>query len=89
MKMEMEWINVNEELPESKDDSVLVCSVDGSKYDEYGFPEGGIDMVHIQDYFNDITAGLDENGNQLYTKRYIEMGITHWMYLPELPISSK
>ena len=46
-------------------------------------------MVHIQDYFDDITAGLDENGNQLYTKRYIEMGITHWMYLPELPVSVK
>lgn len=87
--MEMEWINVNDELPESKDDSVLVCSVDGSKYNENEFPEGGIDMVHIQDYFDDITAGLDEKGNQLYTKRYIEMGITHWMYLPELPFCGK
>lgn len=87
--MEIQWIDVNDELPESKDDSVLVCSVDGSKYDEHGFPEGGVDMVHIQDYFDDITAGLDENGNQLYTKRYIEMGITHWTYLPELPVSVK
>ncbi len=85
----MNWVSVNDALPESKDDSVLVCSVDGSKYGGNGFPEGGIDFVHIQDYFDDITAGLDENGKQLYTKRYIEMGITHWMYLPELPMEAK
>lgn len=85
----MNWVSVNEALPESKDDSVLVCSVDGRKCDDNGFSEGGIDFVHIQDYFDDITAGLDENGNQLYTKRYIEMGITHWMYLPELPEDAK
>lgn len=85
----MNWVSVNEALPESKDDSVLVCSVDGSKCDDNGFPEGGIDFVRIQDYFDDITAGPDENGNQLYTKRYIEMGITHWMYLPELPEEAK
>ncbi|MCR8603270.1 DUF551 domain-containing protein [Salmonella enterica subsp. enterica serovar Typhimurium] len=85
----MNWVSVNEALPELKDDYVLVCSVDGSKYDDNGFPEGGIDLVHIQDYFDDITAGWDENGKQLYAERYIEMGITHWMYLPELPEEAK
>lgn len=69
-----EWISVDERLPESKDDGVIVF-----------FPNGAIETVHIQDYFDDITAGVDERGEQQYTKRYITQGITHWMTLPEPP----
>lgn len=54
----MRWINCEERLPESKDDSVLV----------YFSENGSIEMAHIQDYFDDITAGFDDNGNQLYSK---------------------
>ena len=67
----MEWIKCSDRLPESKDDSVLVCSVSGSAEGSYGFPKGGFDMVHIQDYFDDVTDGFDENGKQKYTKMYI------------------
>ncbi|MGG5195300.1 DUF551 domain-containing protein [Citrobacter sp. S5] len=81
----MEWIKCSDQLPESKDDSVLVCSVTGSGDNTYGFPKGGFDMVHIQDYFDDVTDGFDENGKQKYTKMYIHAGITHWMPYPELP----
>ena len=70
-----EWISVKDRLPESKDDSVLAF---------FG-EQRSIDMVHIQDYFDDITDGLDENGNQRYTKWYIHQGVTHWMPLPEPP----
>lgn len=69
-----EWISVNERLPELKDDGVLVF-----------FPNGAIETVHIQDYFDDITAGVDDFGVQVYTKWYITQGVTHWMPLPEAP----
>lgn len=81
----MEWIKCSDRLPESKDDSVLVCSVTGSGEGNHGFPKGGFDMVHIQDYFDDITNGFDKDGNQLYTKWYLSQGITHWMPYPDLP----
>lgn len=68
------WIKCSDSLPELKDDSVLVY-----------FSNGGIDMVHIQDYFADITNGVDMNGNQLYSKWYTRQGITHWMALPDSP----
>lgn len=71
----MEWISVKEKLPESKDDSVIV----------YFARNRTIGMVHIQDYFDDITNGIDKNFNQLYTKWYISQGVTHWMSLPETP----
>ena len=71
----MKWINVKDKIPESKDDSVLVYYADTKS----------IDMVHIQDYFDDITNGLDVNDKQLYTKRYINQDITHWMPLPDTP----
>ena len=70
-----EWISVNDRMPEIKDDAVLA----------YWAENDGMDMVNIQDYFSEITAGLDENGNQLYTKWYLTVGITHWMPLPEPP----
>lgn len=69
-----EWISVNDRLPELKDDGVLVF-----------FPNGAIETVHIQDYFDDITAGVDDFGVQMYTKWYITQGVTHWMPLPEAP----
>lgn len=71
----MEWINVKDELPESRDASVLA----------YFSKTGSIETVHIQDYFDDITNGIDKHGNQLYTKWYKSQGITHWMPLPEPP----
>ena len=70
-----EWIKCSERLPEIEDASVLA----------YWPSNGGMDMVHIYDYFKDITAGVDDNGVQLYTKWYIESGVTHWMPLPEPP----
>lgn len=81
----MEWIKCSDELPELRDELCLAYSLTGEKYDQHGFPKGGYDCVHIQDYFGDVTNGLDENGDQLYTKMYIHSGITHWMYYPKLP----
>ena len=70
-----EWIKCSDRLPEIKDDSVLA----------FFEANGGIDMVHIKDTFDDITNGFDEHGVQLYTKWYLNIGITHWMPLPEAP----
>ena len=71
----MEWVSVGDRLPELMDGSVLAF-----------FPKtGSIETVHIQDNFQDITAGLDDDGHQLYTKWYKRAGITHWMELPEPP----
>ncbi|WP_130945719.1 DUF551 domain-containing protein [Klebsiella quasipneumoniae] len=81
----MEWIKCSERLPESKDDLVLVYSATGGPIKPHGFPTGGYDAVHIQDYFDDITSGLDKDGKQLYTKWYLSQGITHWMPFPEPP----
>lgn len=69
------WIKCSDELPELRDDSVLV----------YFSENGGIDMVHIEDWFSDITNGLDAYGNQLYVKMYATRGVTHWQPLPEPP----
>lgn len=70
------WISVENYLPIVGDYSVLV----------YFSNNESIEMVHVEDYFKDITAGLDENGNQLYTKWYKVQSVTHWMELPEPPI---
>lgn len=70
-----QWVSVEERLPEIKDDAVLVY------FDKYD----GIELVHIQDYFADITAGVDAEGEQLYTKWYLTVGVTHWMPLPPEP----
>ncbi len=70
-----EWISVEDRLPELKDDSVLAF-----------FPNGSIETVHIEDYFDDITCGIDPFGVQRYTKWYISHGITHWMPLPSPPL---
>lgn len=52
-------VSVEERLPEIKDDSVIV-----------EFENGELSSVHRQDWFKDITAGLDENGAQLYSQHY-------------------
>ena len=70
-----QWISVKDELPELKDDGVLV----------YFSETGSIETVHIEDYFRDITSGRDENGDQTYTKWYKSQGVTHWMRLPASP----
>ena len=70
-----EWISVEDRLPESKDDGVLV----------YFSETGSIETVHIQDYFDDITAGINRAGQQVYTKWYKHQNVTHWMPLPEPP----
>ena len=74
-----EWISVKDRLPESEDYSVLA----------YWSANGGMDMVHIQDYFDDITDGVDDEGNQLYTKWYLSSGVTHWMPLPPAPTEAE
>lgn len=68
------WISVNDRLPKLGDYSVLVY-----------FPKmDSIDIVHVEDYFDDITNGY-AHGVQHYTKWYISQGVTHWMELPESP----
>ncbi|MER1814591.1 DUF551 domain-containing protein [Proteus mirabilis] len=68
------WIRCDERLPELGDYSVLAY-----------WSHGGMDMVHVEDYFSDITNGLDENGNQMYTKWYLSQKVTHWQPMPEEP----
>ncbi|ECG7915035.1 DUF551 domain-containing protein [Salmonella enterica subsp. enterica serovar Typhimurium] len=81
--MEINWIKCSDRLPELIDNLCLVYSSTGGG--QHGFPVGGYDCVHIQDYFGDVTDGLDESGKQKYTQMYIHAGITHWMPYPELP----
>ncbi len=85
-----EWIKCSDRLPEIKDDAVLAYS-DGSSIHagKNAWPKGGTDMVHIQDYFGDVTCGLDSEGKQLYTKMYLSNGVTHWMPLPSPPEDSQ
>lgn len=71
----MEWIKCDEKLPEIRDDSVIV----------YFSETGGVECVHIMEYFENITSGRDSDGNQLYTKWYLIQKVTHWMPLPEPP----
>lgn len=71
----MNWIKCSDRLPELVDDSVIV----------YFAESGSIEFAHIQDYFKDITAGMDEHGNQKYTKWYLMQGVTHWMPPPKPP----
>lgn len=75
----MNWIELNtgnDTLPELRDDSVLAH-----------FENGSIETVHIEDMFKDITDGLNEKGQQQYTKWYLnhEPKLTHWMELPKPP----
>lgn len=80
--MNMEWVKCNDRLPELKDDGVIVYF---GLPDHSGFCGHAVETVHIEDYFKDITNGVDDSGVQLYTKWYLSMGVTHWMALPEIP----
>lgn len=71
----MDWIKCEDKIPELGDYSVLA----------YFSENGSIDMVHVEDYFKDITAGRDKNGILKYTKWYLSQGVTHWMNLPKIP----
>ncbi|MDC4093648.1 DUF551 domain-containing protein [Acinetobacter baumannii] len=75
-----EWISVEEKLPEITDASVLAH-----------FQNGSIETVHIEDWFKDITDGLDEDGRQKYTKWYLKASntITHWAPLLMPPIEAE
>jgi hypothetical protein len=74
----MKWINPKDEIPEIRDDSVLIH-----------FANGSIETCHIEDLFGVVTAGLTDDGEQLYTQMYLEHepAVTHWMKLPEPPIN--
>lgn len=73
--MDDNWISVSDRLPELGDYSVLA----------YWEGNGGMDMVHVQDYFAPITNGRDTEGNLQYTKWYMNVGVTHWQDMPEPP----
>ncbi|WP_250621664.1 DUF551 domain-containing protein [Acinetobacter pittii] len=75
-----EWISVKDKLPEITDASVLAH-----------FQNGSIETVHIEDWFKDITDGLDEDGRQKYTKWYLKASntITHWAPLIMPPIEAE
>ena len=70
------WIDIHKEEPELKDESVLMH-----------FENGSIETVYIKDFFSPITNGFDDDGNQKYTKWWIDHNpsCTHWMALPEPP----
>ncbi len=69
-----DWINVKQQMPSPGDYSVLV----------YFSETQSVEMVHVSDYFMPITNGV-LNGEQQYTYWYSTRGVTHWMYLPNLP----
>ena len=71
------WVRVEDRLPDLGDYSVLA----------YFAANGGIDMIHVQDYFAPITNGRDGQGNLQYTQWYLSQGVTHWQPLPEPPIA--
>lgn len=70
-----EWISVEDRLPELVDGGVLV----------YFSRTDAVETVNIEDYFRQITAGLDDAGNQKHTLWAISQGVTHWMPLPPPP----
>lgn len=61
------WVSIEENLPELGDYSVLIR-----------FESGAWDMAHVQDWFGDITNGINDDGSQKYTRWYLNQGITHW-----------
>lgn len=71
----MKWTRCEDALPKLVDASCLV----------YFAETDSVEMVHIEDYFRDMTAGIDEDGNQLFAKWYISQGVTHWMQSPSPP----
>lgn len=79
----MKWIKCSNELPnrEHEPDGDYSVIVWFSDYDSW-------DIAHYQDYFDPMTAGLDEEGNQKYCFRYERMKVSHWSYI-DSPIDSK
>jgi hypothetical protein len=74
--MGIKWIECEKEIPYISDRSVLAF-----------FSETQcIDVVHVEDYFEEIPAGFDSGGNQKYTKWYLTQRVTHWMELPDAPL---
>lgn len=63
-----EWIKCKDALPTPFDGGILV----------YFEANDAIDLVNCEDYFKEITAGLDENGDQKWTRWYLSQGVTHW-----------
>lgn len=64
--MDLKWTEIlsDDDLPDLKDDSVLA----------YWPATGAIEMVHIEDWFGEITSGLDDEGNQKYTRWHNSLG---------------
>lgn len=70
MKTKFIKVDVSDELPQLKDDSVAVL-----------FENGSLECVHIEEYFGDIGNGIID-GMQQYTKWYLSEShpkITHWL----------
>ena len=66
----MEWISVDDRLPEDGDYSVFAAFVNGSVEPIHSsHVKIHMDMVHVQDWVRD---------------NYI-VGVTHWMPLPQPP----
>lgn len=75
----MKWINAKEAQPKLKDDSIL-CH----------FSNGSIETCHIEDMFEIITIGINEDGTAQTKYRHEilnqDVTLTHWMVLPEPPV---
>lgn len=65
------WIRCEDDLPAPFDGGILV----------YFSESDAIETVNCEDYFAPITAGLDENGGQKWTKWYLSQKVTHWALL--------
>lgn len=71
------WNACEDELPAVFDGPILVY-----------FPETeAIETVNCEHFFALITAGVDEQGNQKWTRWYLSHTprITHWAHVPEPP----
>ena len=68
------WIACEDDLPAVFDGPILVL-----------FSTGSTETVHCEDYFAPITNGLDEQGNQKWTRFYIQQEVTHWALVPAPP----
>ena len=66
----IDWIRIEERTPELGDYSVLIW-----------FEHGAWDMVHVEDWFGDITNGLDEHDVLQNAKWYLKQPVTHWAYV--------
>lgn len=72
------WIAVADRLPELRDDGVLA----------YFSETDAVETVHIEDFFRQITNGLDDDGNQKYALWATLQGVTHWHPRPAPPLTA-